>query len=297
MEESGDNKQKEIDLMEKFNDPCDYKEKNLFEITKQEVERTIDATMKSLLEPKCNLLNGNFPYACFFKKNNDNYIDFQQIRIVLYKLYQITLSEEEYTENDINNIAKNIIKKLNDLLTSKKTFEEKLTTFISFDYILNITLINHIAQLLKEYFDIKKDSDNNFWHCIPKYNLEIIKWAEQEPSLQSVMKYYYKHDIKKALGELRKITEFNNQKNEKFKNFVLKQPKELQEMCKKVYDFITKCESHNDGFENAIINEQRIWLDLGLSIYRLYIISDNANKNPSNEKEAVNDIGDEDIPF
>lgn len=104
-----------------------------------------------------------------------------------------------------------------------------------------------------------------------KADAPIIKDLENEPSLQNVMKYYNQNDIGKALEELRKITEFSDKKNEKFKNFILSQGEDLREMCKKVYKFITTYENHLAENAGASDTEAQIWFDLGLSIYRLYL--------------------------
>lgn len=101
----------------------------------------------------------------------------------------------------------------------------------------------------------------------------VVTALQNEPSLQNVMKYYYQNDIGKALAELRKITEFSDEKNKKFQNFILSQGEDLQEMCIKVYKFITTYENHIAENAGASDTEARIWLDLGLSIYRLYLMN------------------------
>ena len=101
----------------------------------------------------------------------------------------------------------------------------------------------------------------------------MLDKVENELSLQEVAKYYNQNDIGKALAELRKITEFSDKKNEKFKNFILSQGEDLQEMCKKVYKFTTTYESHLAENAGASDTEAQIWLDLGLSIYRLYLMN------------------------
>ena len=136
------------------------------------------------------------------------------------------------------------------------------------------TLIKRVAELLEDFYDIRQDNSAEFgYRVIPKHNIEIIKDLENEPSLQNVMKYYYQNDIGKALAELRKITEFSSKKNTEFTKFILSQGEDLQEMCKKVYKFITTYENHLAENANATETEARIWLDLGLSIYRLYLMN------------------------
>ena len=132
-----------------------------------------------------------------------------------------------------------------------------------------------IAELNTQKYFIYDDYRNRCCGNAPYLHAkwEIRQAVENEPSLQSVMKYYYQNDIKKALAELRKITEFSDIKNEKFKNFVLSQSEDLQEMCKKVYKFTTTYESHLAENAGASETEARIWLDLGLSIYRLYLMN------------------------
>jgi hypothetical protein len=130
-----------------------------------------------------------------------------------------------------------------------------------------------MSTYLADYYEIKLDDKAEFGiRVIPKYDTEIIQAVENEPSLQTVMKYYYQNDIKKALGELRKITEFSSEKNAKFKKFIQSQSTELQEMCQQVYKFITNYSNHDGKFADAAETEVRIWFDLGLSIYRLFTI-------------------------
>ena len=108
-------------------------------------------------------------------------------------------------------------------LIDENNFNKTLCNFIKACEMFNIygdkeTLIKRVAELLEDFYDIRQDNSAEFgYRVIPKHNIEIIKDLENEPSLQSVMKYYYQNDIKKALGELRKITEFSDEKNEKFK--------------------------------------------------------------------------------
>ena len=140
-----------------------------------------------------------------------------------------------------------------------------------------ICLDGHTAQELMNvvelFYNIEYEDGNKTVKYIKKNtDANIIQAIENEPSLQNVMKYYDQNDIGKALAELRKITEFSNEKNKEFKNFILSQSKDLQEMCKKVYEFITTYENHLAKNARASDTEARIWFDLGLSIYRLYLM-------------------------
>ena len=164
-------------------------------------------------------------------------------------------------------------------LIDENNFNKTLCNFIKACEMFNIygdkeTLIKRVAELLEDFYDIRQDNSAEFgYRVIPKHNIEIIKDLENEPSLQNVMKYYYQNDIGKALAELRKITEFSSKKNTEFTKFILSQGEDLQEMCKKVYKFITTYENHLAENANATETEARIWLDLGLSIYRLYLMN------------------------
>ena len=143
---SEENNNNKCDLMDKFNNP-NYDEKGLFCICVKEAERTMSATMKSML------LYGEHNNVYTLAQTSYLFLEkrFQKVRIEIYKAYGINLTEEEFDENNVNNIAKSILMRFNKLLEEKQNFQDKLATFISFGYFLNVgEQIGHISILFSK---------------------------------------------------------------------------------------------------------------------------------------------------
>ena len=285
------NKSKEVDLMEQVRNTS-YDEKSLFALCKEQVLEIIkliqfDTTADlwlfnkllkyfglSFSEEIRGIVLGKYCASCFdlcqdAEKENKFSGAIAELNTQKYFIY------DDYRNRCCGNAPYLHAKWLID----ENSFEITLCNVIKACHLFNFygdkkQFIVLIKETLKDFYNICSDDDAEFgYRVIPKYNIEIRQAVENEPSLQSVMKYYYQNDIKKALAELRKITEFSDIKNEKFKNFVLSQSEDLQEMCKKVYKFTTTYESHLAENAGASETEARIWLDLGLSIYRLYLMN------------------------
>lgn len=288
---------KDEDLMEQVRN-TKYDEKSYFEMCKKQVLNVINNTY---FKPNDSLLFNNlFKYFNLrFSQETQDLILTGKYRVPpelldekAKNVIQELLKQEYFLYNDYennicyalcndyeNSICYAPIKIRTRWLIDENNFEKTLCNFLKaarlfcdcykqFDEI-----VKQVARYLTDYYEIKVDNKAEFGiRVIPKYDTEIIQAVEDEPSLQTVMKYYYQNDIKKALGELRKITEFSNKKNEEFKKFIQSQSTELQEMCQQVYKFITKYENHNGEFADATETEARVWFDLGLSIYRLFTI-------------------------
>ena len=75
-----------------------------------------------------------------------------------------------------------------------------------------------------------------------KTDANIINALENEPSLQTVMKYYDQNDIKKAIGELRKVYE-----EDEFQNFVKQSNNEIKFIYHFVYKIISIIDVHPFG--------------------------------------------------
>ena len=187
------------------------------------------------------------------------------------------LGEEEYRGNwgrgvDVKVFLKSFLDKHQTISSMLCIFLKVISVFPPYSSSRS-DVIKRLSNLLKDFYKIEEDKNAEYgYRVIPKHNKEIIQALENKPSLQTVMKYYYQNDIKKALGELRKITEFSSEKNAKFKKFIQSQSTELQEMCRQVYNFITNYENHDGKFADATETEARVWFDFGLSIYRLFTI-------------------------
>lgn len=266
-----------------------YDEKTLFEMCKKQVLNVINNTY---FEPNDPLLfNKLFKYFNLsFSQEIQDLILTGKYRVPSELLdekaknaIQELLKQEYFLYNDYENrICYAPIKIHTRWLVDENNFEKTLCNFLKATYLFCDCyqqldeIVQQVARYLTDYYEIKFDDKAEFGiRVIPKYNTEIIQAVENEPSLQTVMKYYYQNDIKKALGELRKITEFSSEKNAKFKKFIQSQSTELQEMCRQVYNFITNYENHDGKFADATETEARIWFDLGLSIYRLFTIYEN----------------------
>lgn len=281
--------EKDGDLMEQVRN-TKYDEESYFELCKEQV---------------LDIINNKFFYIddslIFFRKLSKYFnLNFsKEIRdLILTDKYQTTpellnenvknaiqeLKKQEYFIYDDyhNRICGNRVLMHAKWLIDKNNFGKTICNFLKAAYLFGeddcycdvfLLEINKLNEIIGDYYSIEEDNEKEF-RCsvIPRYNTEIIQAVENEQSLQTVMKYYYQNDIKKALGELRKITEFSNKKNEDFKKFIQSQSTELQEMCRQVYNFITNYENHDGKFAGATETEARVWFDLGISIYRLFTI-------------------------
>ena len=193
-----------------------------------------------------------------FYYNNAKYDDFIEhkdcsVKELGYVKFYHCVKHKVYLNNDYN-----FDMTLNMFLKAITFFAEKKQCN---------TYIEQLKDCLKDSYCIK------YGYYEANIKSIVLDKVENELSLQEVAKYYNQNDIGKALAELRKITEFSNEKNEKFKNFILSQGEDLREMCKKVYKFITTYENHLAENAGASDTEAQIWFDLGLSIYRLYLMN------------------------
>ena len=281
------NESKDVDLMDKFNNP-NYDEKGLFCICVKEAERTMLAQMNVMLSYNRHS-NLYFPIQTsdFFLEKN-----FQKVRIEIYKAYDINLTEEEFDENNVNNIAKSILMRFNKLLEEKQKFQDKLATFISFGYFLDIgAQINHISGLLKDFFQISKDGKGKY-HCFPKYNIELIetieKLTEKEPSLRQVLDFMYAGDYKNALRVL--VDDILDKHKDEYKNKIQQGNETLFDIGK-LSNFVNNYKIRHS--KNRKVNKQKkpqieptdeqlkVHLDFGLSIYRLFCIYQDENDKKS----------------
>ena len=280
--------EKDGDLMEQVRN-TKYDEESYFELCKEQVLDIINNTTFQIYDG-----------LIFFRKLSKYFnLNFsKEIRdIISTNKYQTPpellneseknaiqeLKKQEYfLYNDYyNRICGNRVRMHAKWLIDKNNFGKTICNFLKADYLFGeyeflddfLCKINELNEIIGDYYSIKEDNEKEF-RCsvIPRYNTEIIQAVENEPSLQAVMKYYHQNDIKKALGELRKITEFSNKKNAGFEKFIKSQSTELQEMCQQVYKFITNYENHDGKFADATETEVRVWFDLGISIYRLFTI-------------------------
>ena len=148
--------------------------------------------------------------------------------------------------------------------------------------------VNYLQYILSDFYEIKIDNNAEFGcHVYPKYNIEIIEEIEQltkqEPSLMVVLNKMHQFDYVGALQELSKILEPNRKKYEKLfqnGNETLKIDTYFNFVNNyKVRHLKNKKENGKTIEQKEPTDEQlKVYLDFGLSIYRLFNIYQSENK-------------------
>ena len=178
-----------------------------------------------------------------------------------------------------NKIEKKGEADLSSIIFNDSFFYKTLCNFL---YVVEVFFNNQIPEvitelneILEDYYSISRDYWPNYGYkvrVIPKNNIEIIEAVKNEPSLKSVMKYYYDNDIGTALAELYKVLEPHREKIRNVLNG------DIFFKIDNFFGFVNNYEKirHNNGKQkDASIWQMRVYLDFGLSIYRLYLMNKN----------------------
>ena len=147
--------------------------------------------------------------------------------------------------------------------------------------------IERLRYILSDFYEIEINDNAVFGcHVYPKYNIEIIEaigqLTKQEPSLKVVLNKMHQLDYAGALQELSKILEPNRKKYEK-----LCQNGDKTLKIDTFFNFLNNygIRHWKNKKENGKTIEQKeptdeqlkVYLDFGLSIYRLFSICKGEN--------------------
>ena len=304
------NKNKEVDLMEQVGN-IKYDENAYFELCREHVLEAIKEV--SFMTDDLALFDKLLKYfdLSFSKEIRDIILGkYDRDLLIEYSAEQKNkivaaiqeLKKQKYFNYDdySNRLCGKMPFMHSKWLINENSFEITLCNVIKACHLFEFNgdkkqFIESIAEILKDFYKIYPDNNAEFgYRVIPKHNIEIIasteKLTEKEPSLKEVLNDM---DSLKYIEALQKLAKLLGKHRYEYKKLIQNTDNSLFDI-EKFFNFVNNYDIRHgdeDTREGEIKKQKqptdeqlKVYLDFGLSIYRLFsIYQDNNNEKLAKE--------------